>query len=87
MLEGIGITPRTRRDFETADGRRVLRDIAVAMMRLEGETLPTLVVFADPGDAILLGVYSLEGFGLGVDPVNHRLVPVPGLAMGRRALP
>jgi hypothetical protein len=36
---------------------------------------------------VLLGVYALEGFGLGVDPVNHKLVPVDGLAMGSRALP
>jgi hypothetical protein len=44
-------------------------------------------VFADPDDSVLLGSYTLEGFGLGVDPVNHRLIPVLGLAMGRRPLP
>jgi predicted aspartyl protease len=75
------------RDFETTDGRLVARDMAVALMRLEGQTPPTLVVLADLNDAVLLGIYALEGFGLGVDPINHKLVPVPGLAMGRRALP
>ena len=25
------------------------------------------------------GGFTLEGFGLGVDPVNRRLIPVPGL--------
>jgi predicted aspartyl protease len=86
-LESIGLQPRITRDFETADGRRIVRDMVVALMRLEGQTLPTLVVFGEPNDAVLLGVYAFEGFGLGVDPVNHKLIAVPGLAMGQRPLP
>jgi predicted aspartyl protease len=86
-LESIGLEPRMSRVFRTADGHRLEREMAVALMRLEGQTLPTLIVFADPSDAVLLGVYALEGFGLGVDPINHRLVSVDGLAMGNRALP
>lgn len=85
LLESISLTPRFTREFETADGRVVARDLAVAQARLEGETIPTLVVFADPGHAVLLGVVTLEEFGLGVDPVNRKLVPIRGLAMGRRA--
>ena len=27
----------------------------------------------------ILGAFTLEGFGLGVDPVNRRLIRVPGL--------
>jgi len=86
-LESIGLEPRMSRVFRTADGHRLEREMAVALMRLEEQTLPTLIVFADPTDAVLLGVYALEGFGLGVDPVNHKLVSVDGLAMGNRALP
>jgi predicted aspartyl protease len=56
-LESIGIRPRMTRDFETTAGRLVARDMAVALMRLEGQTLPTLVVFADLNDAVLLGFY------------------------------
>jgi predicted aspartyl protease len=86
-LETLGIRPRTTREFETADGRVIARDLALVQVRLDGEALPTLVVFADPGDSVLLGVVTLEEFGLGVDPVNRKLVPVRGLAMRRRALP
>jgi predicted aspartyl protease len=86
-LESINLNPRMQRMFKTADGRSLVRDMAVVMLRLEGQTLPSLVVFADPDDAVLLGVVTLEEFGLGVDPVNRTLVPVPGLAMGWRALP
>jgi predicted aspartyl protease len=86
-LERLGIRAQLKREFETADGRILTRDLAVALARLDGQTLPTLVVFADPGDSVLLGVVTLEEFGLGVDTVNRRLVPVRALAMRRRALP
>jgi predicted aspartyl protease len=83
LLEAIDVQPGFQREFETADGRIIVRDMAAVLARLDGQTLPTLVVFADPGDSVLLGVYTLEGFGLGVDPVNERLIPVRGLAMRR----
>jgi len=81
ILQRLGVAPQFQREFETADGRVVLRDMAVVPGRLSGRTLPTLVVFGDEPDAILLGVHALEGFGLGVDTVNRRLVPVRALAM------
>jgi hypothetical protein len=31
------------------------------------------------GSEPLHGVFTLEGFGLAADPVNRRLIPVPGL--------
>lgn len=81
VLTDVGIAPQFRREFETADGRVVLRDMAIAMARLEGQTLPPPVVYADGNDAALLGVVTPEEFGLGVDPTNQRLVPIRGLAM------
>ena len=35
---------------------------------------PDEVVFAEPGDATLLGVRTLEGFGVTVDYMAHRFV-------------
>ena len=86
ILGRLDVHPQFRREFETADGRIVERDMAVTMVRWGGETLPTLVVFAGVGDAILLGAYTLEGFLLAPDPVNERLVRVRGLAMGNHGL-
>lgn len=82
LLERLEVRPQFRREFETADGRVVERDMAITMVRWDGETMPTLVVFAGDRDAVLLGAYTLEGFALAPDPVNQRLVPVRGLAMG-----
>ncbi|MBI4198055.1 MAG: aspartyl protease family protein [Chloroflexi bacterium] len=81
LLERLGVHAQFAREFETADGRIVRRDMAVSMARWDGETMPTLVVFGAEHDAALLGAYTLEGFALAPDPVNRRLVRVRGLAM------
>jgi hypothetical protein len=38
-------------------------------------------VFAQPGDMNLMGVRTLEGFGVMVDPLAHRLVATATLAV------
>jgi len=45
------------------------------MITLEGRTLHTLCLFGQPGDLEVLGAYTLEGFGLAIDPVQRRLIP------------
>jgi predicted aspartyl protease len=86
-LQGLDIAPEFASEFETADGRVVKREMAEARIHIDGSVRTTPIVFADAADSILLGVVTLEQFSLGVDPVNRRLIPVRGLAMGRRALP
>lgn len=81
ILEGLEVRPQFQREFETADGRVVQRDMAVTMVRWDGETMPTLVVFGGDGDAVLLGAYTMEGFSLAPDPVNRQMVRVRPLAM------
>lgn len=85
ILERLGIQPEFRQEFQTADGRVVEREIAQTRARLDGQERITIVVFGSEGDTVLLGAYTLEGFSLAPDPVNRRLVPVRGLAMGRLA--
>ncbi|HXG97518.1 MAG TPA: aspartyl protease family protein [Gemmatimonadales bacterium] len=79
VLEGLGVRPDEERVFVLADGRAVRYPIAWVRVRLDERTQPTLVVWGDSGTEPLLGAFTLEGFGLGVDPVNRRLIPVPGL--------
>ncbi len=76
VLDRLGITPSFRRHFALADGREVDYDMADAQLRLNGETRPCPVIFGDPGTEPLLGVVTLEIFGLGVDPLNYELIPV-----------
>lgn len=81
ILHRLGVVAGLRFPFILADGRRIEREMAETRVRLDGQTRTTLVVFGDEGTQPLLGAYTLEGFGLAPDPVNRRLVPVPGLLM------
>lgn len=85
LLEGLGIRPEEERVFVLADGRETRYGIAWVRIRVEGRSQPTIVVFGDPGSEPLLGVFTLEGLGLAADPVNRRLVRVPGLLKRWRA--
>ena len=64
-----------------ADGGRVQRDFGRTWTRLEGEQDISPVVFGDEDGTPLLGAVPLEIFGLGIDPVNMRLIPVDSLML------
>ena len=74
ILEAAGIEPRRERRFVTATGEIVTRPVGYAILSAEGFETTDEVVFAEPGDAVLLGVRTLEGFGVAVDAIAHRLI-------------
>jgi len=74
LLRGIGITPRRKRVFATATQQRIEREIGYAILSAEGYDTIDEVVFAEPGDLTLLGVRTIEGFGVMVDKIAHRFV-------------
>ncbi len=74
VLNGIGITPRRKRIFATATQQKVERQVGYAILSAEGYETNDEVVFAEPGDLTLLGVRTLEGFGVVVDNLAHRFV-------------
>ncbi len=75
LLTGIGIVPRRKRAFRMAAGQVVTRDVGYGILSAEGFETNDEIIFADPGDLVLLGVRTIEGFGVMVDNVAHRLVP------------
>lgn len=75
-LEGIGVTPRRKRTFHTATKETINRDVGYCILRAEGYETNDEVVFAEPGDMTLLGVRTIEGFGVMVDNIGHRFVAV-----------
>ena len=79
ILSGLGIPKLERRPFELADESIVEYAIGNALVRLNGEELAVVVVFAPEDSSALLGATTLELFSLGVDPVGQRLAPVPAL--------
>jgi clan AA aspartic protease len=81
ILERLGVQRERRVRFRLADDRVIERDVGETYVRLNGQTLHTLVVFGDEGAQTLLGVYTLEAALLAVDPVGQRLVPTDALMM------
>jgi clan AA aspartic protease len=74
VLKSVGIMPRRKRVFATATQQKVERDVGYAILSAEGYETNDEVVFAEPGDMTLLGVRTLEGFGVMVDNIAHRFV-------------
>ena len=74
ILTAAGITPRRKRMFASATQQKVEREVGYAILSAEGYETNDEVVFAEPGDLTLLGVRTLEGFGVMVDNIAHRFV-------------
>ena len=90
-LERIGVR-REKKDvsFVLANGLLVTRSVGFAIIRLDRYFTVDEVVFAEPGDLLLLGARTLEGLNLNVDPLRRRLVaagPVPAASPTSPASP
>ena len=77
ILRFLGFDPTPTRPFLEADGRTIERGLTVVRVRINDETLPTLAIFGDEGSEAILGMITLEEFGLSVDTVNETLVRLP----------
>src|SRR3989441_13225836 len=75
LLTGINIKAVRKRNFSTATRQIVTREAGYAILSAEGFETVDEVVFAEPSDMALLGVRTLEGFGVMVDNVAHRFIP------------
>ena len=82
VLEALGIRAERTQRFVVADGRTLVRPLGFAIVHAGGMTAPDLVVFAEPGDMVLLGARSLEGMNLRVDSLRKQLVPAGPVLAG-----
>jgi len=76
ILKELKIASKGKREFRTIEGKIVKREIGEAVVEYEGERATTIVVFGEKEDASILGVYTLEGLELTVDPTTERLKKV-----------
>ena len=74
VLESLGVTREWTQGFRVADGRALQRDVGFAIVHCANHTAPDIIVFAEPGDMVLLGARSLEGLNLRIDVVRKVLV-------------
>ncbi len=80
-LESIGLKPAGQRVYQTADGREVTLDIAVARFDVMGEITAGVVIFGDADAEPLLGVTALASAGLEVDTPSQPLQILPSVAL------
>ncbi len=75
MLEKIGVK-REKKDvrFTMANGEVVTRSVGFAILRIGKSFTIDEVVFAEPGDLLLLGARTLEGLNLTLDTARRKLV-------------
>ena len=75
--------------FIMANGHQITRDVGIALLRSGEFKTVDEVVFAKPGDLLLLCARTLEGFNALVDPRKKRLVaggPIPAASRLRSSL-
>ncbi len=76
ILESLGCRPVRTQRVVLADGRTEEWSVSQVDVECEGRRTTTPVLMGPPASPILLGATTLEELGLGIDPLNRRLVPV-----------
>ena len=81
-LIDIGIEPEGKKSFLTATKQKTIRDYGYAILATDNYTTNCEVVFGEMNDQILLGVRTIEGFGVKIDSINGRFEPVERFVTG-----
>ncbi len=79
VLDRLSVVPRERLRFSIVNERVVEYEVGDTPIRIDGRTRFSPVIFGDAESQPLLGAFTLEVFGLTVDPVAQRLVSRIGL--------
>ena len=82
VLERLNVAPHSRQRFRLADGSSIERDRGDALFFYRGQRGAAPVIFAEPGDAALLGAVTLESLGLVLDAIRRDLLPLPMVVGG-----
>lgn len=73
MVAKLGLKAQFERDFSLADGKTMTRKIGNATVVIEKEEMIVPVVLGEINDQGLLGVTTLESFGLMLDPFQRKI--------------
>lgn len=73
MVKKLGLKPSHEQEFSLADGKIIKRNVGNAIVRFERYELSVPVVLGKEKDDGLLGVTTLESFGLVLDPFSRRI--------------
>jgi len=77
VLKKLGIKPISEQIFRLADGSKITRKKGVAFFKYGERVGGADVIFGEKGDSQLLGAFTLEALGLGLDPLKRELTELP----------
>lgn len=75
LFDKLGIKPSFKQEFSLLDGTKITRPIGSAYITFEGRKVASPVVLGRVGDSPVMGVLTLEAFGLILDPFERKLHP------------
>ncbi|MBI5451890.1 clan AA aspartic protease [Candidatus Gottesmanbacteria bacterium] len=73
VVKKLQLKPSYMQEFSLADGKIIKRHIGSALINFEKRELALPVVLGEKDDDPLLGVTTLEGFGLMLDPFKRKV--------------
>jgi aspartyl protease family protein len=76
VLESLGCRPVRTQRVVLADGRIEEWAMTQIDVECEGRSTTTPILMGPASGPVLLGATTLEELGLGIDPLNRRLIPV-----------
>ena len=76
VLESWGCRPVRTQRVVLADGRIEDWSLTQIDVEYEGRRAATPILMGPANGPVLLGATTLEELGLGIDPLNRRLIPV-----------
>jgi len=75
LVKKLGLKPAYEQSFSLADGRTIKRPIGGVIINFQGRELPVAAVLGEKDDSPLLGLTTLESFGLMIDPFKREIYP------------
>lgn len=76
FVKKLNLKPIKTQEFSLADGTIIKRKVSYAFVEIDGNKAPSTVVIGEEGDSPILGVFTLEGMGLMIDPFKRKLRPM-----------
>ncbi len=73
IVEKLGLKSNFEQSFSLADGKTIKRKVGNAMVKFEDREMAVPVVLGERNDEGLLGVTTLESFGLMLDPFQRKI--------------
>ena len=77
ILERLDIKPLAEQEFRLANGEKIVRKKGGALFKYGDRIGVADVIFGEKEDSVLLGVSTLQGLGLLLDPLRRELRPLP----------